>query len=493
MAIDPSIAAGQAPSNNLLGMLSGITQLKGVQQQQQANVAASQAYKQATDPTTGQIDYNALTAALSQGPAAYNLPQIQAQINEARNSALNYDKGKLELAQKRTDLLSGGFGGLLASGNITPQAVMQIASQGIRQGLFTPEDAVSFTSDMPTDPGQLRDWVKQKTVGFSQDSDRVKMLLPQMQTINTGGQQIVTPYDPTTGAPMGQNTVFNNTMTPGDANSFVQVFDPSTGTMRNVTKAQAAAMANGGGQPQQGYVPDTSGGSLGTGRLQPITGGAPGLQAAPALGSAEAMQVVGKGAAENSLALQRQSDAAPQSIYQLQNMRTALADINTGPGTYWRNTAASFATALSPDIAQKIGIDPQKIASYDEFKKYATQAAQATMASLGEGTDSKIASAVAANPNTDMSKLGAQQIIDTLIAGQQGIKAKNQAWQQSGLPPEQYNKFSTQWSKEIDPRVFAAQNMDNAQVKKMVESLPKREQTEFMNSWMKAQSSGWVK
>lgn len=489
MAIDPSIAlSANSGGGNLLQTLSGATQLRGQMQQQRANVAASQAYKDATAPD-GTIDYGKLTAALSQGPAAYNLPQIQAQVNEARNSALNYDKGKLEMAQKRTDLLSGGFGGLLASGNITPQAVMQLASTGIRQGLFTPEEAVNFTADMPSDPSQLMNWAKQKYVGFSTDADRLKTLMPQQQTINTGAHQVVSAFDPLTGAPTGQNTVFNNQMSPEAAAQPTQVFDPATGTMRNVTRQQFADMAGGGGGgslPQQGQA-----GSLGTGRLQPITQ-APGLQAAPALGAQEAAQTIGKGAAEASLSLQAQADSAPQSIYQFQNMREKLSDINTGPGTDWRNTAAAFVTGINPDIAAKIGIDPQKIASAEEFKKYATQATQATLAGLGEGTDSKLASAAAANPGTQLSKLGNQQLIDVLIAGQRAILAKNQAWQNSGLPPEQYNKFSTQWSRDIDPRVFVAQDMDQAGRYKMLDSLPKRDQEAFKQSWLKARAAGYV-
>lgn len=491
MAIDTRIPLSASEgNNNLLQTLMGATQLRGVQQQQQANVAASQAYKEATS-ADGTIDYGKLTAALSRGPAAYNLPQIQAQVNEARNSALNYDKGKLEMAQKRTDLLSGGFGGLLASGNITPQSVMQLASTGIKQGLFTPEEAVNFTSDMPTDPAALQNWARQKYVGFSTDSERLKTIMPQTQTVNTGAQQVVAAFDPLTGAPTGQNTVFNNQMSPEAAAQPTQVFDPATGTMRNVTRQQFADMANTGAQGQQSAAAQGQPGMLGTGRLQPITQ-APGLQAAPALGSQEAAQAIGKGSAERSLALQAQADAAPQSIFQFQNMREKLADINTGPGTDWRNTAAAFVTGLAPDIAAKIGIDPQKIASAEEFKKYATQATQATLAGLGEGTDSKLASAAAANPGTQLSKLGNQQLIDVLIAGQRAILAKNQAWQNSGLPPEQYNKFSTQFSKDIDPRVFVAQDMDQAARYKMLDSLPKRDQEAFKQSWIKARQAGYV-
>lgn len=493
MAIDPSIPLSTGGNSNILQTLLGATQLRGIQQQQQANMAASEAYKAATDPTTGKIDYNRLTAALSQGPAAYNLPQIQAQINEARNSQLNYDKNKLELAQKRTDLLSGGFGSLLASNNVTPQAVMQLASQGIRQGLFSPEDAVNFTSDMPSDPSKLQAWAKQKYVGFSQDSDRLKTLLPQTQTINTGAQQVLASIDPLTGQPTGATTVFNNQLSPEAASQPTQIFDPATGTLRNVTREQFAQLAGGGSQPAMGGAQlGSAPGGLGTGRINSPQQGAPGIQAAPALGSAEAAQVVGKGSAEQSLALQTQADAAPQAIYQLQNMRKALDEVNTGPNADWRAQAQALALGVAPDIAQKVGIDPQKVASLEEFKKYSVQLAQATAAGLGDGTDSKLASAVAANPNTSLSKLGNQQIIDVLIATQRATQAKNTAWQNSGLSPEQFNKFSTQWNREIDPRVFAAQDMSNDQVWKMVDSLTKREQEAFMKSWDRAQQLGYV-
>lgn len=491
MAIDPSIAlSANAGGGNLLQTLAGATQLKGQIQSQRSNGALSRILQQSVDPNTGQVDYDKASSLAAQDPdAAYNLPQFQAQVLQQRNNQVGYDKAKLELAKQRTDMLSGGFGSLLASNNITPAAVMQLGAQAVKLNLVTPEEAVQFTSDMPTDPSQLANWVKQKYVGFSTDSDRLKTIMPQTQTINTGNQQVVSAFDPLTGAPTGQNTVFNNQMSPEAASQPTQVFDPASGTMRNVTRQQFADMAV-GAQGQPGGMPG-QGGDLGTGRLQPITQ-APGLQAAPALGAQEAAQTIGKGAAEASLSLQAQADAAPQSIYQFQNMREKLADINTGPGTDWRNTAAAFVTGINPAIAAKIGIDPQKIASAEEFKKYATQATQATLAGLGEGTDSKLASAAAANPGTQLSKLGNQQLIDVLIAGQRAILSKNQAWQNSGLPPEQYNKFSTQWSRDIDPRVFIAQDMDQAARYKMLDSLPKRDQEAFKQSWVKARAAGYV-
>lgn len=492
MAIDPSIPlSATSGGGNLLQTLQGATQLRGIQQQQQANVAASAAYKAATNPQTGEIDYGKLTALLSQGDAAYNLPQIQQQVNEARNSTLSFYKGQLELAQKKSDLLANGFGGLLSTQDFTPAGVYKVAARAVSQGLITPEEVVKFTSDMPTDPAQLPGWVQQRYLGFADNVEKLKALSPQIQTVNTGAQQVITPINPLTGQVSGGQTIFNNQLSPEAASQPTQIYDPATQSMRTVTREQFAGMAQPGAGGMGGGLPAIGGGALGSGRINAAPAG-PGLQAAPALGAAEAAQVIGKGAAESSLALQSQADVAPQSIYQFQNMREKLADINTGPGTDWRVTTQAFITGLSPEIAAKVGIDPQKIASAEEFKKYATQATQATLAGLGEGTDSKLASAAAANPGTHLSKLGNQQLIDVLIAGQRAILAKNQAWQASGLPPEQYNKFSTQWSREIDPRVFIAQDLEPAARYKMLDSLPKKDQESFKRSYINARNLGYV-
>ncbi|MFF6564649.1 hypothetical protein ACET4V_05735 [Pseudomonas aeruginosa] len=122
MAIDPSIPlqASAGGAQNPLAMLSAAMQLRGanlnqsaLSQQIQANQAASAAYQQATDPTTGQIDYNKLTALLANSPAAYNLPQIQAQIAQQKNAQLESQSKQFELARKQVNWLKGGLGSLL--------------------------------------------------------------------------------------------------------------------------------------------------------------------------------------------------------------------------------------------------------------------------------------------------------------------------------------------------------------------------------------------
>lgn len=498
MAIDPSIIlSGQSQVSNPLQTLLGYSALKGqalqqkgIEQQQQTNQIVSEAMKQAIDPNTGQVNTGLLSTLIAKSPAAYNLPQIQAQILQQQNAQQDFDTKQFDLAHKRTQSILSTMGSLVSKPDLTQKDVLLNVANAIKDGTTTAEQAVRYTQDLPSDPGQLRQWVQQKFVQGLEDNAKLEAIMPKQQVLNTGGQQQIINTNPLTGAPSLAGTV-NNTLAPGEAAQPTKYFDPQTGTERSIPLAQYAAMTQ-GGAPGVAQAPGATG-PLGTGRITaPAQAGAPGLQTGPALGQQAAADIAATGAAKNSLALQGAADNAPQAIYQLQNMRTALNDFTPGPTSDWRAQAQALALGVAPGLVQKFGLDPQRVASQEEFKKFSTQLAQGTASNLGEGTDSKLASAVAANPNTSLSKLGNQQIIDVLIASQRGIAAKNQAWQNSGLPPEQYNKFSSNWNRDVDPRVFAVQDMDQAHVKKMVEGLPVKDQIEFARSWQKAQAAGYV-
>lgn len=494
MAIDPSIAAGQAPNGNLLQTLAGVTQLRGVQQQQQANVAASRAYREATDPVTGQIDYNRLTSLLSQGDAAYNLPQIQGQVNEARNSQLTFDKNTLELAQKRIGMLSNGFGGLIASGNITPQSVMQIASQGIRQGLFTPDEAVSFTADMPTDPAQLQGWAKQKWLGFSDNADKLKTLMPQTQILNTGGQQQVLAIDPLTGRPTTTG-VAQNTLSPEAAARPVAAYDERTGKPINIPTSEFVKQS--GGQPGSTVgLPGT-----GTNGRYPSQqpGGvsqAPsmGVQSGPALGQTAAAEAVGKVTGEQAGRLQSAAEGSQQRVYFLQDMMMNLPKFDSGPTADWTAKAKALALQLAPETAQKLGVDPQSVASKEEFAKFATNLAINTASGLGGGTDAQLAAAISGNPSAHLSQLGNEQIMKVLIGTERATQAKNAAWQSRdpSIPDAGYGKWSSKWNSEIDPRVFVTPEMSQAEVSKMYKGLKPADQARFKTSLRTAIDAGII-
>lgn len=504
MAIDASIALGQAPQAPLQ-FAQGLVGLKGQQLQQNAltqqigaNQATSQAMQQAYDPVTGQLDYNKLTALMSQDPrAAYNLLPTQNAILENQQKAQGLNTSRFDLAQKQNTFWTGQLGGLANKPDLSMQDLVGAAALAVRQNLAQPDEIVRELQNAPTEPAQLRQFVQQKLQQSMINAGQFQGALPQNSQVNTGNQISFVSTDPITGRPTVQGNI-QNQMSPGEANSPVAGVGPD-GTPFNITKQQFANQAN-GMQPSQVQPVSTFGlpGTGSNGRYPSAPQGqqgppsVPGVQTGLSPVDQAAAGVLGQGAAQGIQALQQQATAAQQAVYQFQNMRSALADINTGPGTDWRNNAAAFATGLAPGISQAIGIDPQKIASQEEFHKYATQATQATLAGLGNGTDSMLASAVAANPGTQLSKLGNQQILDVLQAGQQGLIAKNQAWQSANLPPSQFNKWSTQWTKDIDPRVFVVQNMDQPAAAKMFNSLKPAEQVQFKQSLRTAIQRGIV-
>lgn len=486
MAIDPSIAlGGQQP--NILQNLLGVQQFKGAQLQQQqvdqamrANSAVSQAYQAATNPQTGEVDQNALIAAISQNPdAAYNLPTIQGQLLEQRNKQLEFDKNQFELAQKRTTALKNGLGSFINKPDLSQKDIIGMIATGVKDGTATPEQAVRYMQDMPSDPAKLREWATQKYLQSLGDDAQLKAMLPQTQILNTGGQQQILNIDPLTGQPRVAGNL-QNTLSPEAASTPTTVFNPQTGAQEIIPRSQFVAGAQGvapGGAPMSGRYPGQA----------PQT-----FQAGPSLGQAAAAETLGKGSAEGALSLQQTAEGSPQRVYFLQDMMAQLPKFESGPTADWTAKANALALQLAPGVAAKMGIDPQSVASKEEFTKFATNLAINTSAGLGAGTDSKLATAVAGNPNASLSKLGNEQIMKVLIGTERATQAKNMAWQNSGEQPQNYGKWSAQWNKDVDPRVFVAPELTQAERVKMFKGLSEKDRAAFSRSYNQAVRDGII-
>lgn len=497
MAIDASIAAGQ-PAPNILQSLMGATQLKGamlqqqqLQQQMGANQATSAAMQQAYDPATGRIDTNKLTAILSQSPeAAYNLPAVQGQILEQQNKQLEFDKNKFDLAMKQNNYFKNQFAPLASAENVSLADLQRIGAGAVKEGLLPVEDVVRKMQDIPNDPEGRRQWVKNFYLQSLDNASQLQAMMPRTQVLNTGGQQQVLNIDPLTGRPALAASL-QNTMDPNTASVPMQVFNPATGAMENITRQQFATGAA-PGQPQgqitagggQGRYPGAGGGQT---PMQPQT-----FQAGPSLGQAAAAETIGKGSADQVLNLQTQAEGSPQRVYFLQDMMANLPKFDSGPTADWTAKANALALQLAPGMAAKAGIDPQAVASKEEFAKFATNLAINSSSGLGAGTDSKLAAAVAGNPNASLSKLGNEQIMKVLIGTERATQAKNQAWQNAGVGPEQYGKWSAQWNKEIDPRVFVTPELTQEERSKMYSGLKPADQKRFLDSYRTAIDAGII-
>lgn len=502
MPIDSNIAAGQAPQS-FMQTIGNISQLKGQQLQQNqltqqmgANQATSQAMQQAYDPETGRIDTNKLTAIMSQDPtAAYNLLPTQNAILENQQKQLGLDSGQFDLALKRTNYMQGALGSLMAKPNVTQQDFINVSADMVKNGLLPADEAVRALSAMPQDQGQLKQWGQQLLMQSADTNAKLQMMMPQNQMVNTGGQTQFVSINPMTGQPMVQGQLQND-MAPGDANSLVPVYNKATGGTDYLTKQQVSQ----GTQTQQD--PSTLGlpGTGANGRYpqqpqQPMMPGIPGGSAysvsAP-MGAGAAADVTAAGAAKNALALQATAEGSPQRVMFLQNMSKELENFNAGPTSDWTAKAKALALQLTPDTAKAVGIDPSTVASKEEFSKYAVNLAMNSAAGLGGGTDSQLATAVSGNPHAELSSLGNKQIIQVLTGIERGTQAKNMAWQNSGVPPQDYGKWSAQWSKQVDPRVFVAPEMSQEDRAKMYNALKPADQERFMQSYRTAIQSGII-
>lgn len=498
MAIDASIASG-GNQPNMLQTLLGATQLKGAMLQQQqlsqqmgANKATSAAMQQAYDPATGRIDTNKLTAILSQDPvAAYNLPTVQGQILDQQNKQLEFDKNKFDLAMKQTSYLKNQFAPLVQNGAVTGEDLARIGAGMVKDGLVPVEDVVRQMRDVPNTPDGRMQWVREKYLQSLSNEAQLQAMMPRTQVVNTGGQQQILNIDPLTGKPT-LAAGLQNTMDPNTATSPVAAYDRATGAPINLTREQFANQA-------QGMLSAIGGGGNGRypgagGAQQVATIGSPaiGVQAGPSLGQAAAAETIGKGSAEGALALQNQAEGSPQRVYFLQDMASQLKNFSSGPTADWTAKANALALQLAPGMAAKIGIDPQSVASKEEFAKFATNLAINSSAGLGAGTDSKLATAVAGNPNASLSKMGNEQIMKVLIGTERATQAKNLAWQNAGVGPEQYGKWSAQWNKEIDPRVFVTPEMTQEERSKMYNGLKPADQKRFLDSYRTAIDAGII-
>jgi hypothetical protein len=477
MPLDPSIPLGIQPTQvqnpfqqiqQPIQTAQGLLALRQNQMQLGANQAISAAYQQSINPD-GSVDFNKLQSLAAQNGAGAFLPQFMGQIAQQRNSQLQYDTGKLDLALKQQQGIRGMIGSLsldpdLGKADMSTKIAGQI-SDAVQSGILPLDQGIREVQSIPDDPRSQAAWIQNHLINSLTGEAKIRALMPQIQTVNTGGQTNIVATNPLTGAPTVTGTL-NNTLTPGEAAQNVDVVDPQTGAHYAITKAQQLA----GGGVAPGGAPGGYNGRL------PASGGAPGaLQTS--LGPGQQAALTAQAGSSNTAA-QTLHDAAadaPMRINLLENARDALSagvdgngnPISTGPGSDWRNTAKSFFNSLAPDTAKQLGWTGD-VQSYDEFKKILTNYASSVSGSLGTGTDARLNAAVTGNANPNISTLANQDILAKTIAAEKMRAAQDYAFQNSGLTTDKFNQWQSQWNKAVDPQAFVFASMNPQQQQQFI-------------------------
>ncbi len=156
--------------------------------------------------------------------------------------------------------------------------------------------------------------------------------------------------------------------------------------------------------------------------FQMPSGQAGGIPGAPMVIAYGPGQTAGATAAGDASAkqwgqLQASVGGSAGRIYQLQSALgdlQALGPTGTGPSAGTLNNVRSYLQSL-PVIGQSLGVDPSKVASYDEANKYLTAYAAARASRFGGGTDQQLATTLSSNASTHISNLAAQDVVKANI------------------------------------------------------------------------------
>lgn len=544
--VNGSIPASVAvPQNDLFGTVGkalavkqGLLQNQMLQQDYGARTGLGELIGQATDPVTGETDYNKLMAlAAGDRRTAWNLPQIAKDVLERKRGQTMLTKEQFDTHKSVIDASSSALTSLLTEAKPGPDGRLGVSqndavakavnllgdkSFGTEAKTALQANVVNLISQLGPDPVKNFQIIQALDIQRQSALDAHNAAYGVPQAVNTGGQtQIVAP-NVVTGrtTPLGALT---NTPSPDTLTTPTPVMGQNAQGQpveSAITRGQFVNQAQGGpvatGVPMPGGLPLTTlaepvqvwdpvtkqpktitkgellgmGGGSGGAVKVPSTGG---VASGPPLGAKEAASVSGAESAKQGVALQQQADAAPARRAALLSMRDQLANFETGPAA----DKMAHLSALAREFGLPAPISKEGVKATEEFNKLSTQIVLQQVAQLGgAGTDDKLAAGIKGNPSTYLSKQGNKAVTALMLGNEDAIASKNaawQAWQQHGHGPESYGQFSTQFNGIYDPRVFQAKYMDPKDRALMIKNMSPSEKQAYDNHVRIAVQAGWIK
>jgi hypothetical protein len=416
----PANGFGSLTPSGVVGLVNGINQSRLFQQTYDARQAVGDAYRDSTDPQTGGIDQQALTARLARSGFGAGEALHQGTVNTA---------AQFELQAKQSQYLRDAFGTVADMPNPTKADIVRLGTNIARNVPSVPPERIqTFIDEAPENPRELR-----------------KYLVTQ------------------------RNLAVGSSGTMPDVAGSV---NPSTGIAPTISRGQANYQNAGVGQP---------------------SGSGPGRVTALPIGSASAMEDASKayGAAIESAGRYAQRvNPLRQAIPIVENMK----ETDIGPTSEkWNNLKSSLQSLGAGPL---LGIDPAKIANYNELKKYLNQYALQASSVFGPKTNDGLASAVSSNPNMSMDKLSVSQLAKAAFGMermQQTAVREFQSMVSAGkASPGDFNKFMLEFASEHDPRGFVYDLLPGQDQKKMVGGLSEVQQERIRESMRLAKKWGTI-
>jgi len=277
--------------------------------------------------------------------------------------------------------------------------------------------------------------------------------LPGLADLSRGGVGPTPGFNPTAAGTAG--TVAGAGAAATAPYDTVQVFDPTTQTMRTVPKS----MVTGGGgapRPQPQPMPNAQPGA-------PLPPQTPGLQSAPALGQPEQV-----GAMQQRWAAQQGANSEAQNMVSyLQEIKRIAPQAATGPFTERLQYVNQLLSTI-PGAQQAT----DAVTANALLDKYGSQIV-ARLGQGGLGTDAARGILQQAYPGAHMNLPAINDAIDNLVGAQRQTQAKTALLQSYANRRDAvgYANAETAFNSAADPRVFQLRDMTPQQQAQYVGSL----------------------
>jgi hypothetical protein len=462
----PNFAGIADTANTLMNLQKNKLAIQQSQQQMQANQAASSAIQGNIDQQ-GNLNLPGLIQALSNNPAsAYNLPTIMNQVYQmenAKNQALNSQIQNVTNQNTQANQMLGGLIDRVNKGEkVTKDDYATEMGRLVANKVFTLDQAKLHMLDLPETNEKMPEFLNHHYAQTLSNDKQLELLIPQVMAISSGGATNILNIDKKTGKATIVGSI-TNTLTPADLARPVEYKDAEGKTITTTTEkflnAINSKQSTTGNQENttgnQGYTGRYTGQQTGQGQIGELGGVVTGISPS----QSAAMTTAGTNAANQVSDLSKRAGDVPVRLSWLNQAQDLLANPNvqTGPGTDWRNKVKSAMGALSPDVAKQIGAD-KEVASYDELKKILTNYANMQSSTMGTGTDSRLNASITGNANPDISKMANQDIITKTKAIEKILAAKNKAFQNSGITADKFPQWESNFNDKlsVEPFVFSA-------------------------------------
>jgi len=433
---------------------------------------------------------------------------VQQQAQQIQSGALTIDNQKVELANKALTALGTAVTSL---GPNASKEQYKAVGENVAKAFNLPPQAIQSWNERIDNAATPQEFYNQAVTAIGEHSAAVGYHLGQRQDIGNG--QTVTPAVTSVKPGFGVRPIsapIQQQLPVGTEEVNTDRGSPNFGSKRLIGPQPAqvppgALPVQGGipGQFRNAPIPPTQPGPVTNpaikgpsanfgGTVVGATAEAPtfadrfsaarpgGVTTSLPPGTGGAMETGAQGGAVAAVNARQKAGSFQREIFPLQQAIPALEKLGpkgTGPGTETINHLKSFAISMVPGI--KESDFNGTVADYDKAKKYLTDFVNQTGNS---GTNDKLAAAFAGNPSVGISNAAAVDVAKSALSLRRMQQAEIVAFEKSGLPDSEYQKFSVRFNNEQDPRAYGVDMIPKEKLKKLIEGMSPEELRVFKSS-----------